>query len=357
LFSLLGCGHEAGTVETDAPALLTDTAPPPTCQAQSATGAFYRRPPNPRVIAGAQSFSDGKLDTAIADPDLRWDDTSQRWHLYYQSPHGTFASPGTTIIRHATSANLASWTFSDPALALDGAAAPSVTADPHGYLMIYAMAGALGAATSSDGNSFTSIGTVLTAANVYPGGGTLGDPEVVYAGGVYHLWFSSAATQTFGIAHATSSDGIHWAVEAAPVASLLRASADKLSGGAKPTAIYDDLHCRWEMWLTNDLANDTAAQPVALDNTAGIWHATSTNATTWTINYAQPRDVAWDMAASGEHLGLRSGADVAMKSSGRYMVYVGFDDQNVPTGSTLPSRSGGTRTGAMTLDLATRDAP
>src|SRR5262245_54143005 len=78
-----------------------------TCLPQGAVGAFYRRPPNPRMIAG-RSFSDSKLDTATADPDLHWDGTS--WHLYYQTPHGTsFTTPGPQIIRHATSPDLAAW--------------------------------------------------------------------------------------------------------------------------------------------------------------------------------------------------------------------------------------------------------
>ena len=359
LFTVVGCGQPAATTDADAPPASVD-AIDTTCQPQGAIGTFYRRTPNPRLIAGNKQFLDGKLDTAIADPDLRWDETSQRWHLYYQSPHGTFAAPGTTVIRHATSATLATWTFDDvPALALDGAAAPSVTYNPdqHGYLMLYAMAGGLGAATSSDGALFTSVGLVLSASNVYPNGGTLGDPEVVYARGLYHLWLSSAGPQIFGIAHATSMDGMHWTVEAAPVTSLLRASADKTTGGAKPSAIYDELHCRWEMWLTNDVAGDSASQPVLLDNSSGVWHATSTNATSWSMSYTQARDVSWDGSASGEHLGMRGGADVAAKSTGRYMVYVGFDDANVPTGSLLPSRAGGTRSGVMTLDVAARDAP
>jgi hypothetical protein len=53
---------------------------------------------------------------------------------------------------------------------------------------------------------------------------------------------------------------------------------------------------------------------------------------------------------------MRAGADIAIKSTGRYMLYTGFDDQGVPSGSTLPTRTGST-SGVMTLNLATRDAP
>jgi hypothetical protein len=106
------------------------------------------------------------------------------------------------------------------------------------------------------------------------------------------------------------------------------------------------------MWLSNDQAADTTGTITGA--TAGYWHATSTNATSWSIEYQQLRDVVWAQAENGEHLGLRPGADVASKNGGRYMLYTGFDNQNVPTNSTLPT-STGTTSGVMTLNLATRD--
>jgi len=340
-------------VVADAPNPMADA--PAACLPQSAVGSFYRRPPNPRLIAG-RAFSDGAMDTAITDPDLRWD--GSLWHLYYSSPHGTtFDPPGPTIIRHATSADLAAWTFDDtPALNVSGVHEPSVVENPGApadqrYLMLYTFdAGpALAAAFSADGITFTSAGLVLDGNAVYAGDATarVGDPELALLGSTYHLWFSSSGANAYGISHATSTDGTHWTVDAAPVPSLLRTSADKKTGGAKPSVIYDDVHCRWEMWLSNDQTGDTSTQSVQDANTAGLWHATSTNGTTWTLNYTFARDFVWDGTAAGEHLGMRAGADVAMKSTGRYMVYVGYDNQNVPSGATY----------ATTLDLATRDAP
>jgi len=209
---------------------------------------------------------------------------------------------------------------------------------------------------------------VFIGADAYPGAGgaIVADPEVVLVGGTYHLWFSSFAcsgtscgnVDAYGIGHATSSDGIHWAIEAAPTPSLLRTSVDKKTGGAQPTVVYDDVHCRWEMWLVSDLPMENDNQPIEFNNMVGLWHATSTNGTSWSINYTVARDFEWDQTASGEHLGLLTGADIAMKGTGRYVGYVGFDDQNVPTGSFLPDRTAtGYRAGVMTLDVATRDAP
>jgi hypothetical protein len=378
-----------------------------TCQPQSATGAFYRRQPNPRFIAG-RMFTDGSKDTAIADPDLRWD--GQAWQLYYQSPHGTmFNPPGPQVIRRATSSDLATWTFDEtPSLVASSDAGawdsthtetPSVAYNPNApadrrYLLLYSGASAMfpgytfpayaiGAAFSADGKTFTRVpvaespkgkaGLVLTGADAYPGAGgaLVADPEVVFVGGMYHLWFSSFActgtncsvVESFGISHATSTDGVNWTVDAAPITSLLRASADKTTGGAQPSVVYDDVHCRWEMWLTSDSpATENDNQPIEFNNMVGVWHATSTNGSTWSINYNFARDLTWDQTASGEHLGLLTGADVASKGTGRYMVYVGFDDQNVPTGSFLPDRTAATggagfQPGVMTLNVATRDAP
>ncbi len=162
----------------------------------------------------------------------------------------------------------------------------------------------------------------------------------------------------YGISHATSTDGVHWTVAEAPVRSLLRAGIDPNSGGGQPSVIYDEIHCRWEMWLKSDAAGDTTNQPVTFNNMAGVWHATSTDAVQWTINYNGVRDLAWNATTpdTGEHLGLLTGADVAAKSTGRYMIYGGFDDQNVPAGFALPTSSGSVPA-VTTLDIATRDAP
>lgn len=396
---LISCGDDATLPPDGSPSDPPDADP--TCRPQSATGAFYRRPPKPRLVAG-RMFTDGELDTEIADPDLRWD--GQTWHLYYGTRHGTFAAPGPQIIRHATSPDLATWTFDEaPALATSTdpsawdallTAQPSVAYNPDApadrrYLLLYSGASgmlpgheipayAIGAAFSADGKTFTRVpaaqspkardGLVLTGADAYPsaGGAIVSDPEVVYVDGTYHLWFSSfscggtncATVEAYGIGHAISTDGLSWTVDAAPIASLLRASADKTTGGAQPSVVYDELHCRWEMWLTSDSPTEADDQPVELDNMVGVWHATSTNGATWSINYSFARDLVWDGTSPGERLGLRTGADIAIKGTGRYMVYVGFDDENVPTGSRLPDRTAaGSRDGVMTLNLATRDAP
>jgi hypothetical protein len=356
----MACGDDA-PVMVDAASM--QDADAPLCQPLSAVGSFYRRTPNPRIVAGGHTYTDNSVDSALLDPDLLWDGTT--WHLFYTSPSGTFASPGGPQTRHATSTDLITWTYQDSP-SLPGAVEPTVAKKPDGsFLMIYNDGTGLKSATSPSASmGFTPVGTVLSASDVYPNGtgARLNDPELVIVGSTYHLWFSSqdcaAATCTKkGIGHATSMDGVTWTLETAPVPSLARAAADLSSGGIAPTVIYDEFHCRWEMWLANDsplTENDN--QPTEDDNVVGVYHATSTNGTSWTISYTQIRDLVWDGTAAGEHLGMRAGADVAMKSSGRYLIYTGYSDQAVPNGSTLPTRTG-TTPGVMTLNLATRDAP
>jgi hypothetical protein len=377
------------------------------CQAVGTIGSFYRRTVNPRIVAGHQSYTDGMIDVGISDPDLLWDEGAQAWNLYFHGPHAmSFSSPITQMVRHATSPDLAAWSIDDaPSLVASAdttawdhlnTETPTVVMNPDApadrrYLLLYSGATRafpfpgygfpeynIGAAFSADGKTFTRItaaesphakeGLVLTGADAYPGstGAIVADPELAYVGGVYHLWFSSFAcagtmcetVTAYGISHATSTDGIHWSVLAAPVRTLLRASADLKSGGAQPSVIYDAVHCRWEMWMTSDLSGETDTQPIVFNNMAGVWHAVSGDGVVWNISFFTVRDLVWTKTEDGEHLGLLTGADVAAKGTGRYMLYGAFDDVNVPSGFFLPDRSTqGFEPGVMTLDLATRDAP
>ncbi len=398
-----GCDSSGGG--PDAPGEAPDS-PPSTCQSQGVMGQFLRRAGNPRLLPG-QAFTDGKMSVAIADPDVRWDADAARYELYYGAPHAAaFGDPAELLIRRATSPDRMTWTVDDaPALrpsaevgAWDGARveAPSVAYNPAApperrYLMAYAGAAgtfpfpgytfpdhAIGVAFSPDGVTFTRVpaaasphgkdGLVLTGAQIYPAatGATVSDPELALIDGVYHLWFSSFACGAAdcanvterGVAHAVSGDGITWVLDEAPVRTLLRAGTDRTSGGRKPSVVYDAARCRYELWLTSDLPADVTGQPVALDNTAGVYFADSSDGRAWNVRFDRPRELAWTAAEPGEALGLQAGGDVAQNGSGRLMLYVGYDDGGVPAGFTLPDRALGTpRPGVMTVNVATRDLP
>ena len=396
---LVGCGGSDPVAVDATPPI---DSPESTCQPQGSIGQFISRTGNPRMVAG-HAFSDGKLDISISDPSLTWDGSA--FQLYYATAHGTSYTSTDLVgeIRHATSPTGGAWTVDDPPALVapsdpgawdhTNTETPTVVENPSApaaqrYLMLYSGANgmfpgatfasyAIGAAFSADGKTFTRVsatdsphgkeGLVLTGADAYPGSGgaIVADPELALVNGTYHLWFSSyscggtgcATVQNYGIGHATSPDGIHWSVLEAPVRSLLRASADPKTGGGQPSVVYDAFHCKYEMWFTSDASADTAAQPVVFNNMAGVWHADSTDGVTWHVSFTNNRDFVWDKTRAGEHLGLLTGADIADKNGARYMVYVGFDDQNVPNGFALPDRSTqGYESGVMTLDLATRDA-
>jgi hypothetical protein len=401
LLATVACGDDGPATTPDAPA--GPDAPPSNCQTQGATGQFIRRAGNPQLTAGAPLFDDGQVDLYMEDPDVHWD--GAQWVAYWSATHAESftAKDRVRLFRRATSTDRVTWTVDEePALVQDTSPeswersfldAPTVALNPDApadrrYIMLYAAADDLfqpahysypayriGAAFSADGRTFTRIsaeesphdveGLVLTPRQVFSTfDGVIGDPELVVVDGVYHLYFSSFSCsgsscetpRSHGVAHATSTDGIHWTIVDAPVRSLLR-SADLTSGGDKPSVVYDPLHCNWELWLRHDSTQDVAGQPIDFDNMAGLYRAWSTDGETWNVNYAFRRDFEWDATKPGEKLGLRGGADVAIQGYGRMMLYVGFDDTDVPSGFELPSRSGGAQPATMTLDVATRDLP
>lgn len=400
------CGGTSGTADAtqagsaDAPPR-PDAAPDAVvCLAPGSAAPLVRDLANPVLRAG-HTYADGLRDLNISDPNLTWDEAAQRFDLYYMGAHAqTFSDPSVQQIHHATSPDGASWAIGDtPALAAapDPGAwdhvnteTPSVAFNPDApadrrYTLVYSGAAsafpnggfasyAIGVAFSADGASFTRLpasesphaqaGLVLTGADAYPtaAGAIVADPELVFVAGTYHLFFSSFAcgaacptATAFGVGHATSTDAVHWTVAEAPVASLLRTPGVATTGGGQPSVVYDPVHCQWEMWLTSDAAGETAAQPAAFNNMAGVWRATSPDAITWQVDFAGARDLAWDAAAPGEPLGLLTGADVAIRGDERVIAYVGFDDLQVPDGFFLPDHtSQGFRAGVMTLDLARR---
>lgn len=409
IFSVAACGGD-GATPTDAAPIdeMAIDGPQMQCENQGATGQFNRRAGNPRVLPGS-AFTDGKLDIHIADPDVRWDAASSTWEAYWAAGHGSsyMASDLVPVIRRATSPDRMTWTvddapvFSAPAdtSAWDhgNTETPTVVYNPSApadrrYLLMYSGSNAtfhafgfpdyaIGAAFSADGKTFTRVpasespfgkaGLVLEASQIHAAGsdGIVADPELVLVGSTYHLFFSSftcsgtgcATIDSYGVSHATSTDGIHWTIEAAPIRSLLRTSA-LTSGGAQPSVIYDAIHCKWEMWLKSDSDADVMSQPVAFNNMAGVYKAESVDGLSWNVNYAFSRDLAWMQTEPGEGLGLLTGVDVAANGNGRLMLYVGFDDQNVPSGFVLPLRSppaapNSFTAGVFALNVATRDLP
>lgn len=403
LGTVAACGDDGGATTDAAIDARSDAST--NCQPLPARGTFNRRAGNPRLLP-KQTSNDGKIDLGIFDPDVHWD--GSQLVVYYGTPRGTtFSDPAAVpVIRRATSADRMAWTVDEaPVFTVDDNAwdrtrveMPSVIVNPAApadrrYLLVYAGASqtisiggatvpdhAIGAAFSADGKTFTRVpasaspynqdGLVVTGLQALPGAAAAVafDPELALVDGVYHLWFTSvgctgascATISDRGVAHATSVDGITWTIREAPVRSLLRASSDRTSGGRAPSVIYDEVHCQYELWQTNDTAGEDDNQPTETNNMVGVWHAESTDGMAWSINYTRARELVWNASAPdpGEKLGLAVGADVADVDGGRVMLYVGLDDKNVPTGFTIPDRStAGSRPGVRVMNVATRDLP
>ncbi len=416
--ALVGCGDDGdgavvddagpdAATAVDAAVLAVDAGAPdaPTCNPAAPVGRFLSRADNPRLRAGRR-FSDGLLDVTIADPDVHWDAGAGAFRAYFMAARGaTFAGPLVQSIRRMDSSDGASWTLAEtPALVASSDAAawdhantetPTVVLNPDApparrYLMMYSGASAalpgksfpayaIGAAFSADGVTFTRVsasesphgkaGLVLTGAQIYPAaaGAVVADPELVYRDGRYHLWFSSFACRAasapcdtvtaFGIGHATSLDGVTWtAAGQNPIPSLLREPGTPATGGQQPSVVWDARRCRYELWLTSDLAGENDNQPIEFNNMVGVFRASSADGVAWQLDYSGARDLTWNPGAPGQPLGLLTGADVAARGDQRMMLYVGFDDQSIPPDFYLPDRTAlGFRPGVMALEVATRD--
>ncbi len=395
-----GGGPDAGATPDAADAAVDAAA----CAAAGDTSEFTRSEQNPALLPGTR-FEDGLLDISISDPDARWDQEQGLWRAYWMGGHAdSYLDEAVQVIRTGESADGLAWTVRDrPVLSASAEAdawdrinteTPSVAHNPDApperrYLLLYSGAGellgdqgfpayAIGAAFSPDGLTFTRVtaaesphgeaGLVLTASDVFGTGGVVADPEVVWHDGLYHAWFSSfscegegcGAVLAFGISHATSADGIVWTPDAqSPLPTLQRTPGVRTEGGQQPSVVWDAERCRWEMWLTNDLQAELESQPVDFNNAHGFTRAVSDDGVAWAVDYDAGRDLVWDPAAPGEALGLLTGVDVAARGGERLMLYVGFDDQDVPPGFVLPVRGDPDAVvpGVFALDVARASSP
>jgi len=355
-----------------------DTLTP--CVPGDPPGAVTREPDNPALTAGLTV--DGLTDYTIADPDLSWDDAAGGWSLYFMAAHGTSITGDLRmVIRHATSPDGLTWDLAEsPVFAASDdpdawdythSETPSVgfradAAPDRRYVLAYSGANGdpdglgfagygIGVAVSADGASFERIpadesptgqaGQVLTWRDVYPDSdaGVVADPEIRYANGQWHLWFSSfgcsdgcSRVDAYGIAHATSDDAVHWTVDdESPLPDLLRSAGAPTTGGGQPSVAFDDATCTWSLWMTSDPSGAAADQDVVLNNALGFYRATSDDGLRWHPDFQTPT-LAWDPDAPGEDLGLLTGADVAFHAGQQRLAYVGFTAVDVPAGFYLP---------------------
>jgi uncharacterized repeat protein (TIGR01451 family) len=223
-----------------------------------------------------------------------WDDAAI-WRPTVLKEGGTYkmwfsASDGTIRrIGYATSFDGIHWTKyggnpvlvpgSSGAWDAAGVYAPNVIYDGGGYKMWYrgrdsSGFGRIGYATSPDGITWTRYGSNPVLDVGSPGSwddNEVTEPTVIKEGNAYHLWYVGNDGVTLRIGHATSSDGINWAEDAAnPVLDLgSPGSWDWLDVYSPSVVKVGD---EYKLWYSGG----------TLPPTYQTGYATSLNGSTWT---------------------------------------------------------------------------
>lgn len=233
----------------------------------------------------------------------------------------------------------------------------------------------IGLAYSADGKSFTrhtpglnnKPGLVLVAnAGLFGaslpgifGDGLVADPEVIYRNNLYHMWFSSYAETApsrtplaFGIAHATSDDGVTWsAPHTNPLSTL--AKSGEVAAGQQPSVLFNPTSSRYEMWFSNDTAAEKATIPCSFNTVKGFWRAVSSDGVSWIPDYSK-RDLTYDTQYAYESLGFLTGVKVVLDNGTYRAYYSAWGTEQIPNNSVYlcPDQQGGLIPAVLTLNHA-----
>lgn len=392
-------GDASGAV-ADAPA---SVAPPPIpCTAPVA--GWARCPDSPVVVAGARLPS-GLVETSTGDPDVLWDPDERLWKMWWSTgaaPSYAKADGAPIHLKYAESQDGLTWTAqAAPVLesatdatrwddsALETPTVIKVASNPpeRRYVMFYAgvnravipreAAGfdwyQLGVAFSADGRRFTRLpaaespyakvstpyanveGLVLLGRDAFPGvagveDGIVADPEVVFDGAGYHLFFSSYASRVdrkaalaYGVGHADLPS------MAAPLPRP-RTGNPVLEGATQPSVVRGP--AGFEMFVVYDSDADKARSPLAFPFSYwGPWRHTSTDLATFSAKPAT-YDFAFDGAGPQDRYGMVKAGDMAYADGVYRYYYPAFGALRVPEGFYAPvRRDAGIAFPPGTLDL------
>ena len=236
----------------------------------------------------------------------------------------------------------------------------------------------IGLAYSADGKSFVRYtpglnnkpGLVFSAnASLFGSGlpgvfgdGLVADPEVIYYNNMFHMWFSSFAESVpspvaptgrlplaFGIAHATSTDGINWSsTHDNPLSSL--AKPGEVAAGQQPTVFFNAADSQFEMWFSNDTDVEKRTVPCNFNAFIGFWRATSADGINWTPDYTT-RDFSYDNSLPYEELGFLTGVEVVMVNGIRHAYYSSWGTEQIPNNPAYlcPDHVGGVMPAVLTF--------
>jgi hypothetical protein len=380
-----------------------------------ATGRWDRQPENPLIVPELTATT---LDFGPADPTVMFDTEDNLWKAWFSSTLKDIASGDeTTTIKYSESPDGVQW--STPQIALQAAAGltawdhthtetPAVIKNPipgapagQKFLLWYSGANIdqatsesrptafpyyqIGLAYSADGKSFTRHSPGLanqpglvfvantslfgTLPGVF-GDGLLADPEVVYRDNIFQMWFSSYAETVptpvspigraplaFGIAHATSPDGITWTADHPnPLPSL--AKPGEAASGQQPSVLFNQATSQYEMWFSNDTESERDSIPCSFNTVVGFWRAVSFDGITWTPDY-EARSLTYDTIFGFEELGFLTGIDVVLVD-GTYRAYFSaWGTDQIPDTNVYrcPGQTGNLIPAVLTLNRATYVPP
>jgi hypothetical protein len=356
------------------------------------TTTWKRCPQNPLYVAG-RALPDGDLELSVGDPDVMYDADEGKWKAWWSTGAArSFAQgKGAPIhIKYAESSDGVTWNVQpEPVLRSggdpmnwdnSGLETPTVVKVPNNpperrYVMFYAGGNdvdyprlpnldylwyQIGVAYSADGKRFTRMpasespyagkatgfrkveGLMLLARDAYPGkpevvNGVVADPEVVFDGTSYWLFFSSLGTEsdrsrylTFGISRA-KIDNI-----ASP--RLSPSSGNPLLfGAAQPSVIRTE--AGYELYAFYDLPEDDARVPLRFNQMYGIYKHLSTDLQTFSARPQTP-DFSVEDAVGSEKWGMVKTGDVVYRDGVRRFYYPAFRDRSVPSGFYAPLKLG-----------------
>jgi len=127
----------------------------------------------------------------------------------------------------------------------------------------------IGLATSTDGVTWTKhVGNPVLSASGWEGWWVL-EPEVLFDGSTYQMWYTGYDGTYCKIGYATSADGISWTKHTNPVLSIGETGTWDSLSVRSPSVVYDG--STYQMWYGGD--NDRTH--------SRIGHATSTDGINW----------------------------------------------------------------------------
>jgi len=377
---------------------------------------WIRQVENPLIIPELTATT---LDFGPADPTVLFDNEDNKWKAWFSSTEKSIAS-GNEIMTIKYSDSLDGMNWSAPQIAFQvstnpvawdhtHAETPAVIKNPdlsapagERFMLWYSGANTtlatsenrpttfpyyqIGLAYSADGKLFTrhtpgvnnKPGQVLVAEAALFGGslpgifgdGLVADPEVVYRDNLFHMWFSSYAEAVpdpvaatgrsplaFGIAHATSLDGISWSItHDNPLSSL--AKVGEVAAGQQPSVLFNPDTFQYEMWFSNDSDTEKSTIPCSFNTVNGFWYAVSNDGINWAPDYSK-RDLTYDAQLAYESLGFLTGIEIVLVNGTYQAYYSAWGTEQIPDNTVYlcPDQHGGFVPGVLSLNRATLIQP